>query len=45
VLATSLDVIGGAAPVRAVNELNGGTAARLRIKPGDRVLYPIFGNP
>ena len=31
-------------PVRAVIELNGGTAERLGIKPGDRVLYPIFGN-
>jgi hypothetical protein len=38
------DVIAAAAPVRAVIELNGGTAARLGIKPGDRVLSPIFGN-
>jgi uncharacterized membrane protein (UPF0127 family) len=29
-------------PVRAVLELNGGTAARLGIKPGDRVHHPIF---
>jgi uncharacterized protein len=36
------DVIPAAAPVRAVIELNGGTAARLGIEPGDRVLYPIF---
>lgn len=36
--------IGAAAPVRAVIELNGGTADRLGIKPGDRVLYSIFGN-
>jgi hypothetical protein len=28
--------------VRAVIELNGGTVARLGIRPGDRVLYPIF---
>jgi uncharacterized protein len=28
--------------VRAVVELNGGTAARLGIRPGDRVIYPIF---
>jgi uncharacterized membrane protein (UPF0127 family) len=28
-----------------VIELNGGTAARLDIKPGDRVLYPIFTGP
>src|SRR6266481_5631933 len=39
----SLDVIAAAAPVRAVIELNGGTAARLGIKPGDEVLHPIFG--
>jgi uncharacterized membrane protein (UPF0127 family) len=38
-------VIAAAAPVRAVIELNGGTAARLGIRPGDRVLYPIFGPP
>jgi uncharacterized membrane protein (UPF0127 family) len=31
-------------PVRVVIELNGGTAERLGIKPGDRVLYPIFGD-
>jgi uncharacterized protein len=36
--------IAAAAPVRAVIELNGGTAERLGIKPGDRVVYPIFGN-
>jgi uncharacterized protein len=40
----SLDVIAAAAPVRAVIELNGGTAARLGIRPGDRVSFPIFGN-
>ena len=39
----SLDTIAAAAPVRATIELNGGTAARLGIKPGDRVLHPIFG--
>jgi uncharacterized membrane protein (UPF0127 family) len=37
-------VISAAAPVRAVLELNGGTAARLGIAPGDRVLHPIFGS-
>jgi uncharacterized protein len=36
--------IAAAAPVHAVIELNGGTADRLDIKPGDRVVYPIFGN-
>ncbi|MBX6370015.1 MAG: DUF192 domain-containing protein [Rhodospirillales bacterium] len=29
-------------PVRAVLEVNGGTAARLGIKPGDLVVHPIF---
>jgi uncharacterized membrane protein (UPF0127 family) len=36
--------ISSAAPVLAVLELNGGTAARLGLKPGDRVIYPIFGD-
>src|ERR1700731_1756742 len=40
----SLDVIAAAEPVRAVIELNGGTATRLGIEPGDRVVHPIFGN-
>jgi hypothetical protein len=40
----SLDVIAAAEPVRAVIELNGGTASRLGIEPGDRVIHPIFGN-
>src|SRR5438552_3827763 len=40
----SLDVIAAAAPVRAVIELNGGTASRLGIAAGDRVIHPIFGN-
>lgn len=39
----STAIIAAAAPVRAVIELNGGTAARLGIKPGDRVIFPIFG--
>lgn len=29
-------------PVRAVLELNGGTAERLGLKPGDRVIHPMF---
>ena len=29
-------------PERAVLELNGGTSARLGIKPGDRVSHPMF---
>jgi uncharacterized membrane protein (UPF0127 family) len=40
----SLDPVAAAAPARAVLELNGGTATRLGIRPGDRVLFPIFGN-
>src|SRR6516162_84732 len=40
----SLDIISATAPVRAVIELNGGTAARLGIAPGDQVVHPIFGN-
>lgn len=39
----SLDPIPSDGPVRAVLEVNGGTASRLRIKPGDRVVNPIFG--
>jgi uncharacterized membrane protein (UPF0127 family) len=38
----SLATIAAAAPARAVIELNGGTAARLGIRPGDRVMFPIF---
>jgi uncharacterized protein len=30
-------------PVRAVLELNAGTSAKLGLKPGDRVLHPMFG--
>ena len=37
-------IIAATSPVRAVIELNGGTAARLGIEPGDRVVFPIF-NP
>jgi uncharacterized membrane protein (UPF0127 family) len=40
----SLDVIAATAPVRAVIELNGGTASRLGIEPGNQVVHPIFGN-
>ena len=39
----STAIIAAAAPVCAVIELSGGTAARLGIKPGDRVIFPIFG--
>jgi uncharacterized protein len=40
----SLDPVAAAGPARAVLEVNGGTASRLGIRPGDRVLSPIFGN-
>ncbi|MFQ5618675.1 MAG: DUF192 domain-containing protein [Rhodospirillales bacterium] len=39
----SLTPIRSAGPVRAVLELNAGTAARLGIRPGDRVLHSVFG--
>jgi uncharacterized membrane protein (UPF0127 family) len=39
----SLDPIPSQGPVRGVLEVNGGTVAKLGIKPGDRVLHPIFG--
>lgn len=38
----SLETIWSEDPVLAVLEINGGTAARLRIRPGDRVLYRAF---
>ena len=41
----SLEIIPSEGPARAVLEVNGGTAARLGIKPGDRVLYPDFQKP
>ncbi|HVH76406.1 MAG TPA: DUF192 domain-containing protein [Stellaceae bacterium] len=40
----SLAIIRAHAPVRAVIELNGGAAALFGIKPGDEVVYPLFGN-
>lgn len=30
-------------PVKGVLELNGGTASRLGLKPGDKVIHPAFG--
>ncbi|MFI4988400.1 MAG: DUF192 domain-containing protein, partial [Alphaproteobacteria bacterium] len=38
----SLTPVASGEPVLAVLELNSGTAARLDIKPGDRVSHPIF---
>lgn len=40
----SLDTIASGRPVSAVLELNGGTAAILNIRAGDRVVHPLFGN-
>jgi uncharacterized protein len=40
----SLATIGTGTPARAVIELNGGTAARLGIRLGDRVEFPILGS-
>jgi uncharacterized membrane protein (UPF0127 family) len=40
----SLESVSSRGPVRGVLELNGGTAARLGIAPGDLVEHPIFGN-
>ncbi|MBM3506926.1 MAG: DUF192 domain-containing protein [Alphaproteobacteria bacterium] len=39
----SLTIVPSAAPAVGVVELVGGTAARLRIRPGNRVLHPFFG--
>jgi uncharacterized membrane protein (UPF0127 family) len=38
----STDLISSGIPVKAVLELAAGTAARLDIREGDRVLYPAF---
>ena len=38
----SLETISSDRPVRGVLELNGGTANRLGIRPGDRIVHPAF---
>jgi hypothetical protein len=38
-------VIASREPVRAVLELRGGISAKLGIKPGDRVIHPLFTEP
>jgi len=40
----STDTVPSRFPVRAVLEINGGSAALLGIKPGDKVKHTIFGN-
>ena len=39
----SLEIISSPEPVRGVLELNGGTAQRLGLAAGDRVVHPLFG--
>jgi len=39
----SLDMISAKGPSRYVIELNGGTAERLGVKPGDRAMSPYIG--
>ena len=41
----SLIVISSGTPVQGVLELSSGTVARLGIRPGDRVIHPIFQAP
>ena len=39
----SLDTISSMQPALGILEINGGLAARLGIRPGDRVRQPFFG--
>lgn len=41
----SEQTISSGGPVRAVLELGGGVAQKLGIRPGDRVLHPLFSDP
>jgi len=41
----SEEVIASGGPVKAVLELKGGITAKLGIRPGDRVIHPLFANP
>jgi uncharacterized membrane protein (UPF0127 family) len=41
----SLTQIAPSEPARAVLELNAGTASRLGLKPGDRVIHELYGAP
>ncbi len=38
----SLEAIWSQGKVRAVLELNGGTVSRLSIRPGDKLIHPVF---
>lgn len=37
-------IVGVEEPVKGVLEVVAGTAARIGLKPGDRIIHPIFGN-
>lgn len=41
----SEEVIASGGPVKAVLELQGGVTAKLGIRPGDRVIHPLFADP
>ena len=44
-LPQSTATISSPGPVRAVLELNGGTASRLGLRVGDRIVHPLFSPP
>jgi uncharacterized membrane protein (UPF0127 family) len=41
----SLETISSGVPATAVLEINAGTAGRLKLRVGDRVIHPAFGGP